>query len=845
MLNKRILSLLLAIVLVVGLMPTSVFATETGGTTAPTESVPETNGEAIVPQNDEEPVPCDICNVADCGVEHKYCEKCEKYDCGKAHVLCEVCKVEDCGVEHEQCDLCGAYDCDGEHEYCTECEKYNCGQNHDMPCETCGKVDCEGHDVTIPTIPTLPTEPEETTAPTEETTEPTEETTDPTEPEEEDIGPITLEDSGITVEGNIPLGAELRVEHADIDDISEYSPELSSFGNPYKAYNITVLQNEPQTFSLFRLRSSGITEWQPEDGETVSVTMDVGDLGEDGDDMLVYHVHTYNDGTADTELLGPFNVRDGKITFEMTRFSYVLVMNGTVKVDDVDSFYKASGNSTNNHYVAIGVYYKDDVPHLLLGGDHKKSVEVTSGDVTIAGNTIYNAPAAAWGEATSLKIQDSENTLDYTDLLVSSHPYIVDLTLKDVVLTGEFTIFVDWPSANGFDLDRMTVNIIFDDGIRKTVYKVGDEVLNYDELPLGYVPEVEAGQEVIYKIEAANASVSTQSITVDLTDTLPGGVFVAGSVVYSTNEMQSWVSAEGNSITFADDKTLASGDSVEFYVKATVFSDAVPGTYKNTAYMIRTGVTKESSADIIVPQPKHGTLTVTKTVTQEYENDILPEDEFIFTVSAEGGAVLSGLSYTIKETGKDDINETLKDDGTFKLKAGQTITITEVPKGIYTVSEAVNEKDYICYVGGEKTSTVEVEIVPLEDTAVTFENKYTKHLGDLTITKKGIITENDGNAPFVFNVMGGAINMNVVVYGNNSVTIKDLPLGDYTVTEVNGYWRYDINKADPKTQSVTVTAEGASVTVKNTRTKAQWLDDWAKATNNFGGQAVYDSGAAD
>ena len=160
MLNKRILSLLLAIVLVVGLMPTSVFATETGGTTAPTESVPETNGEAIVPQNDEEPVPCDICNVADCGVEHKYCEKCEKYDCGKAHVICEVCKVEDCGVEHEQCDLCGAYDCDGNDVFCDTCNAWNCGKLHNITCETCGKVDCEGHDVTIPTIPTLPTEPE-------------------------------------------------------------------------------------------------------------------------------------------------------------------------------------------------------------------------------------------------------------------------------------------------------------------------------------------------------------------------------------------------------------------------------------------------------------------------------------------------------------------------------------------------------------------------------------------------------------------------------------------------------------------------------------------------------------
>lgn len=151
MLNKRILSLLLAIVLVIGLMPTSVFATETEGTTAPAGSIPEILSEAAAllsegeEAGEESGEPCNICNVADCGVEHKYCEKCEKYDCGKAHVYCEVCQTEDCGQTHEQCDLCDQYDCNGEHEYCTECDKYNCGIDHNATCDLCGKVGCEGH----------------------------------------------------------------------------------------------------------------------------------------------------------------------------------------------------------------------------------------------------------------------------------------------------------------------------------------------------------------------------------------------------------------------------------------------------------------------------------------------------------------------------------------------------------------------------------------------------------------------------------------------------------------------------------------------------------------------------
>jgi len=91
----------------------------------------------------------------------------------------------------------------------------------------------------------------------------------------------------------------------------------------------------------------------------------------------------------------------------------------------------------------------------------------------------------------------------------------------------------------------------------------------------------------------------------------------------------------------------------------------------------------------------------------------------------------------------------------------------------------------------------------------------------------------DGLAPFVFNVKGGDIDMDVVIYGNNSVTIKGLPAGTYTVTEVNGYWRYDIASDDTASKTVTPSGATASVAFKNARTEDKWLDDWAKATNNF------------
>lgn len=103
---------------------------------------------------------------------------------------------------------------------------------------------------------------------------------------------------------------------------------------------------------------------------------------------------------------------------------------------------------------------------------------------------------------------------------------------------------------------------------------------------------------------------------------------------------------------------------------------------------------------------------------------------------------------------------------------------------------------------------------------------------DLTITKSGVEAQ-DAGAPFVFNVSGNGVNMDVVVYGNGSVTIKDLPAGTYKVSEKSGYWRYTCKTGD-RTVTPTIIQNGvASVTFENTRTEDKWLDDFASATNKF------------
>lgn len=108
---------------------------------------------------------------------------------------------------------------------------------------------------------------------------------------------------------------------------------------------------------------------------------------------------------------------------------------------------------------------------------------------------------------------------------------------------------------------------------------------------------------------------------------------------------------------------------------------------------------------------------------------------------------------------------------------------------------------------------------------------------DLTIKKSGCDTKLDPHQTFVFTVTGpNGFSMEVVIEGNGSTTITNLPAGDYTVTEDTGWsWRYS-----PSNSSQTVTADSisdgkANVEFVNTRDDDHWLDGNAYCENKFTG----------
>lgn len=90
----------------------------------------------------------------------------------------------------------------------------------------------------------------------------------------------------------------------------------------------------------------------------------------------------------------------------------------------------------------------------------------------------------------------------------------------------------------------------------------------------------------------------------------------------------------------------------------------------------------------------------------------------------------------------------------------------------------------------------------------TYYAKFEYDVADLTITKTG--TESiDENQAYIFQIKGtenrtSDVDMKVVIKGNGSVTVKDLLIGKYTVTEETGWsWRYTPDKTS---KTITLTA---------------------------------------
>ncbi|MBO5200667.1 MAG: InlB B-repeat-containing protein [Clostridia bacterium] len=120
----------------------------------------------------------------------------------------------------------------------------------------------------------------------------------------------------------------------------------------------------------------------------------------------------------------------------------------------------------------------------------------------------------------------------------------------------------------------------------------------------------------------------------------------------------------------------------------------------------------------------------------------------------------------------------------------------------------------------------------------TYYAKFDALQTDLTIATNSVALI-DGDQSFLFNIKGKAgtatedINLNVAVQGNGSVTITELPTGEYTLTQLTGWsWRY--NNISP-VRELQLEYNGGSNTVvySMNRVNELWLDGNSAKNNLF------------
>ena len=119
----------------------------------------------------------------------------------------------------------------------------------------------------------------------------------------------------------------------------------------------------------------------------------------------------------------------------------------------------------------------------------------------------------------------------------------------------------------------------------------------------------------------------------------------------------------------------------------------------------------------------------------------------------------------------------------------------------------------------------------------TYYAKVDPDFTSLTITTVGC-ADVDGEQIFIFRVKGTSdisadIDVTVTVTGNSSVTVEQLPVGSYTVTELSEWsYRYTPD-AESKDIGLSVVAASNLLTFSHIRTTTKWLDGNSSAENNY------------
>ena len=343
-----------------------------------------------------------------------------------------------------------------------------------------------------------------------------------------------------------------------------------------------------------------------------------------------------------------------------------------------------------------------------------------------------------------------------------------------------------------------------------------------------------------FTVPTANVAVSTPVVEV-----LDKNVYLTGTV--SLDEMKNGATVTANGNNLLDDSMTWQDDFVTITPSTPTEAEDLENLEADSTYTLTYTITSNKNGTNKASGNGSAKINVFTPVVTFQDSELnlrdIPKyaDENYVSVVWEHTADVEGQPVTVKSTevsmtGNEPTLTYIYDPisgGT--LTAEREVQVTEVK---------IDNTDVLPYTTFIRKACTFNGCGHKADSTVTTKDQtkwvnFVVHVNtfDLTITKSGV-EEQDAGAPFVFNVSGNGVNMDVVVYGNRSVTIKDLPAGTYTVSEKSGYWRYTCQPGDQTVTPTSIKNGAASVTFENKRTENKWLDDFASVTNKFTGNGI-------
>jgi len=206
------------------------------------------------------------------------------------------------------------------------------------------------------------------------------------------------------------------------------------------------------------------------------------------------------------------------------------------------------------------------------------------------------------------------------------------------------------------------------------------------------------------------------------------------------------------------------------------------------------GVTYDPS-DVAVLGANSKTVTVTATnAYRDYAGSLT------FTKVVTGDLAQNGVIYTINYDGPDD------NDGSVQLKAGETTTVNDLPRGSYAISET-NAPDGVVI-----TPNPAVIGQDAEDVKVTVTNPYPGGYLEVTKHVTGAAAPAPGTQYTVHYDGPGNNDGDIVVTAGQPTKVGPLPLGLYNLSEVDAPVGATIV---PSAVNLTVNAQTATVDVTN------------------------------